>query len=392
MFQMFRKGEIGTERGPLVTYRVQCYRHEAFVREAVNSVLAQTYRPLEILITDDGSPDRTFEIAESVAAAYRGPHRVVLYRSERNRDILEHCNEALHLIRGGFFIWLPGDDVAEPEQAERLVAAWLKGRVSGVWSNSRIIDEHGSDLGLLLPETHPYTLNLCDYADGRFLDFPYSGACGYPREVIDRFGPVPAHLGARGLEHHFGFRAALLGRKSYLPKPLVRRRRHPNQATAGANVRDREDDPMVVHERQIRVRLQILTGCRDTIAELDGSVRNRSHASIAQAFSLQIANEVRRLLEFEAYRARRGRAGDSDREAGEHSGWRYPPNRISLVRQLPEHRCNLIAGECKYFAAPWRLGNIEPSGLRNHRYPGVLSAWSEAELLAQLNARAEAER
>lgn len=387
--QVVREGETGSGRGPLVTYRLQCYRHEAFVHEAVSSLLAQTYRPLEILITDDASPDRTFEIAASLARAYRGPHRVILYRSERNRDILEHCNEALHLMRGEFFLWLSGDDAAQPEQAEQLVAAWLAGGVSGVWSNYRRIDEQGRDLGLGLPATHPYTLDLCDYADGRFLDFPYSGVCGYTREVLDRFGPVPAQLGARGLEHHFGFRAAILGPKRYLPQPLIRRRQHANKATAGENIRDRQDDPMVVHERQIRVRLQVLTGCRDAIADLEGTARDPSHAGLAQALTLQIANEARRLLEFEAFRARRLRAVEPDNPAAEHSGWRYPPNGLTLVRELPQYRCNVVAAECKYFSAPWRLGSFEPCRLRNHACPGVLSAWTEEELLAELKALAE---
>jgi hypothetical protein len=381
MVQVVHEGELDGGQGPLVTYRLQCYRHEPFIGEAVRSVLAQTYRPLEILITDDASPDRTFEIAQQIAKEYRGPHRVILHRSERNREILEHCNETLHLIGGEFFIWLSGDDVAEPEQTEGLVAAWRQQGASGVWSNSRIIDERGSDHGPLLPADHPYTLDLCDYADGRFLDFPYSGACGYPREVIDRFGPLPAHLGARGLEHHFGFRAALLGRKHYLPQALMRRRRHPGQATAGESLADRQSDLMIAHERQIRARLQVLVGCRDVLAAFERTVRDPADTTIDQSLSRQIANEARRLLEFEAFRARGSRAGGSPPE---HSGRHYPPNSLSFVRELPGHASNLAAAECKYFSLPWSAGAVEPCGLRNQAYPGVLSAWTEAELMLAL--------
>src|SRR5262245_33439145 len=131
------QGDLDDASGPLVTYRVQCFQHEAFVREAVSSVLAQTYRPLEVLITDDASTDETFEIAKAVAVQYRGPHRVTLFQSERNRDILAHWNEAQHLMRGDFFLSLSGDDVAESDQVEQLVATWLRGGLSGVWSNYR---------------------------------------------------------------------------------------------------------------------------------------------------------------------------------------------------------------------------------------------------------------
>jgi hypothetical protein len=138
---------------------------------------------------------------------------------------------------------------------------------------------------------------------------------------------------------------------------------------------------MVVHERQIRVRLQVLTGCRDAIAA-------GAHTGLSEALGVQIANEARRLLAYEAYRERARRLTEFGSPPEPHSGWSYAPNAITLVRQLPEYQCSMIAGECKYFAAPWRLGELEPCGLRNHAYSGVLSAWTENELLASLERRA----
>jgi hypothetical protein len=381
MAQVVWEGDRADGQLPLVTYRLQCYQHEAFVREAVNSVLAQTYRPLEIVITDDASSDRSFDIIREIIGEYVGPHRIVLHRSERNRDTIGSVNETLDLIRGEFFLWISGDDVAEPNQTERLVSAWLEGGVSGVWSNSRIIDEHGRDLGLQLPADHPYTLNLKDYANGRFLDFTYSGTCGYHRSVIDHFGPLPSHLGSKGKEHHFGFRAALLGQQRHLPEALTRKRRHLGQATAGENLRDRQSDPMVVHARMIRQRLGVLIGCRDTIATPSGIVRKPSHAALADALSLQIVNETLRLREIEA------RLKSRKASTLATADWRYPPNSLSFVRELPEHECNLLAAECKLFVVPWSVGPVEPCGLRNHAYPGVLSAWSETELVAELSSR-----
>lgn len=390
LVQIAHEGDLGSFSGPLVTYRIQCYRHEGFVQSALSSVLAQTYKPLEILLTDDGSPDGTFEVAKEVASQYRGPHRIVLYRSETNRDILAHWNDALHWMRGSFFLSMSGDDMAEPAQVEELVAQWMQsGAGSSVWTNYRMIDANGRDLGIGLPPGHPYTLNLCDYADGRFLDFPYGGLGGYTREVIDRFGDAPAHLGSRGLEHHIGFRAALLGPKRHIGKTLFRKRYHPNRATAGHNAKDQELDPMIVNERQIRVRLQVLTGCRDVIAECGGSPKDPSRAALVHALGVQISAEVRRLLEFEAYRERARRLAEQGTPPAPHSGWQYAPNGLTLVRELPQYQCNMIAGECMYYAAPWSVGIVEPCGIRNHAYPGVLRAWTEAELLAALEKRSK---
>ncbi len=49
---------------PLVTFMLRTYNHERFIREAVRSALTQTYSPLQVVISDDCSQDRTFEIIQ----------------------------------------------------------------------------------------------------------------------------------------------------------------------------------------------------------------------------------------------------------------------------------------------------------------------------------------
>src|SRR5260370_42237196 len=72
---------------PLLTFAVAGFNQESFIREAVEAAFAQTYAPLEIVLSDDCSEDRTFEIMCEMAKAYRGPHRVVLNRNPTRRSI-----------------------------------------------------------------------------------------------------------------------------------------------------------------------------------------------------------------------------------------------------------------------------------------------------------------
>jgi len=55
---------------PLISFVLLAYNQEAFIREAVQSALEQTYQPLEIILSDDFSKDDTFEIIKNMAASY----------------------------------------------------------------------------------------------------------------------------------------------------------------------------------------------------------------------------------------------------------------------------------------------------------------------------------
>ena len=77
----------------LVTlYRLRNFKQERFIEEAVRSALSQDYSPLEIVISDDCSPDNTFSIIEELIANYNGPHKIVLNRNERNLGLAENIN------------------------------------------------------------------------------------------------------------------------------------------------------------------------------------------------------------------------------------------------------------------------------------------------------------
>ncbi|MDP6474553.1 MAG: glycosyltransferase [Alphaproteobacteria bacterium] len=98
---------------PTVSFLLPAYNQEAFVRDAVRSVLAQDYEPLEIILSDDCSSDRTFEIIENEASAYKGPHSVVLNRNEMNLGI-EHINKLQQLASGTILVTGHGDDLSMP--------------------------------------------------------------------------------------------------------------------------------------------------------------------------------------------------------------------------------------------------------------------------------------
>ncbi|MEO8343813.1 MAG: glycosyltransferase family A protein, partial [Gallionella sp.] len=109
---------------PLISFILLSYNQEKFIEEAVKAALRQTYEPLEIIISDDVSADRTYEIAKAVVDQYRGAHRVILRKNAKNMGINPHINLAVKEAKGEFVVIAAGDDVSLPERTEKLARQW----------------------------------------------------------------------------------------------------------------------------------------------------------------------------------------------------------------------------------------------------------------------------
>ena len=212
---------------PLVTFMVFAYNHEQFVREAVRGALAQTYSPLEIVISDDCSQDRTFEIIEEEVAGYDGPHKIILNRNEENLGTAAHINRLMELAEGELIVAAASDDVSLPTRTEEEVRAWSEGGAYSIYSNAMVIDENGVDRGAFaesppaesLPAPIKSWQNIVWYGRG-FLGCTHA----WDRAVFDTFGPLPEGVVSEDLT--ISFRSALIGEVAYVDKCLVKYRLH----------------------------------------------------------------------------------------------------------------------------------------------------------------------
>lgn len=104
---------------PKLTVLMSVYNGERYLRDAVESVLHQTFTDFEFVIVDDGSQDGTWELLQDWAV--RDP-RIVLLRNEENLGLTKSLNKGLYLARGEYIARQDADDVSLSHRLEKQVA------------------------------------------------------------------------------------------------------------------------------------------------------------------------------------------------------------------------------------------------------------------------------
>ena len=208
---------------PLATILLIAYNQQATVAEAIAGALAQTYSPLEIVVSDDASSDGTFAAMQAALEGYAGPHRVVLNRNERNLGIGAHISRLVWMSHGELLFVAAGDDVSLPQRCERVVAAWLASgnRLDLIASALEDIDATGQAHTRIVPSDLATYSSAADWLARP--PFVVGAAHAWTRRLFDRFGPLPEGVVAEDLL--LVFRAIVSGGAVTLAEPLVRYRR-----------------------------------------------------------------------------------------------------------------------------------------------------------------------
>jgi cellulose synthase/poly-beta-1,6-N-acetylglucosamine synthase-like glycosyltransferase len=226
----------GSPERPRVTLALFAYNQHAFVRTAVEGALAQDYDgPLEIILSDDYSPDGTFEMIQQVARGYEGPHHVRLNRNNPNMGLSAHVNRVLALAQGEIIVMAAGDDISLPARVRETVAAFARHPEAMAVSFTDIrIDDSGvrlDDSTLLGREriiNLEMFLNAGPKAQSRL---ELSGASrGIRREVYARFGDLRSDCPAEDCPYLL--RVLYLGVLVVCPGPGIHYRVHATQMSS----------------------------------------------------------------------------------------------------------------------------------------------------------------
>jgi glycosyltransferase involved in cell wall biosynthesis len=209
---------------PLITMALVAYNQERFVEEAIKGALAQSYSPLEIIISDDCSQDSTYQIIQNAVQGYSGPHQLHVKRNEQNLGVGRHVNRIIEMSSGQLIVFAAGDDISLPARVEHTYNCWSANgkRALAIFTQARVIDDSGVAHGLAIDGVTPERLSV----EGMLKYWPiaYGYGLAISKRLFNVFGPLPE--GVLQEDTIIPIRAALLGPLLYIEEPLVFYRRH----------------------------------------------------------------------------------------------------------------------------------------------------------------------
>ncbi len=222
---------------PLVSYCLFTYNQEAYVRESLEAALAQSYSPLEIVVSDDCSSDGTVSVLREVIAAYSGDHHVKFNVNEENLGIGGHVSKVLlELCSGEYFVLVGGDDISSPDHVKLAVdAIQAYSNVYALDFAASIIDEQGAILqadnspkgafNYCLEDFISMKKNIPTFAPGRIIR----------RDLMRKFPPISSSCPTE--DSVLVLRSLILGGLRREPMNLIQYRRAHNSVSSPINLK-----------------------------------------------------------------------------------------------------------------------------------------------------------
>lgn len=208
---------------PLVSIGLPVYNEAEHLAQAIDSLLAQDYENLEVIISDNASTDATPQICADYAAK---DSRVRYHRNEANIGGINNFNRVFELAQGEFFMWAAGHDVRHPTQVSRCLEVLLEDP-SIVLCYSQVV--WVNDDGVSLEKIHEYidTRGLQDKI-ARLNVVLWSLHGGFPIYGVFRteaLRQTSVYTNVISPDMSLLIELAMIGKFAYIPEPEFKLRR-----------------------------------------------------------------------------------------------------------------------------------------------------------------------
>jgi len=142
---------------PLVSMLIPSFNHELYVQACIESIIAQDYRNIELIIIDDGSTDDSVQKIQHLVPSCNGRFARFEFRSRSNKGLANTINEALEWCRGDFFATIASDDCLYANKTSFLLENFDDDKsLAGVFGGCDLIDKSGIVIRRVRPSLQYY--------------------------------------------------------------------------------------------------------------------------------------------------------------------------------------------------------------------------------------------
>ncbi|OGU15529.1 MAG: hypothetical protein A2076_12740 [Geobacteraceae bacterium GWC2_53_11] len=253
-----------TDFNPKVSIIIPVYNGANYLREAINSALAQTYGNVEVLVVNDGSTDSgaTEKIIKSYGSRIR-------YFSKENGGVASALNEGIRGMSGEFFSWLSHDDVYLPEKVAVQIALMQQLQSPTVlYGDYELIN----GLSQVLRRVTIQHYSPSEFRQALVCDNPIHGCSAMvPRVCFEKVGLFDECLRTTQ-DYDLWFRMAKAYEFLHMPVVLLKSREHAEQGTVTMSA---------LHNRECNDYL--ISGMQQLVAELLAKGESKESSSMFMA-------------------------------------------------------------------------------------------------------------
>lgn len=234
------------------------YNGEKYVAEQIDSILNQTYKNINLIISDDCSKDKTPEILKEYS---KKDTRIKLHLQQKNLGVVKNIEFLLKQVEAPLYMLADQDDYWLSEKVEKSVEKLKKENADLVFGDLEVVDQN---LKTIYPSFGDFMLlnrKINKYIDSYKVNYLYNCVTGCTliskKEFIKYILPLPTNSKFVIHDHWIGLMVSLNGKLAYMPEKYIKYRQHGNNQVGTTKVTHSLKKIEEVREHFINVKLGV---------------------------------------------------------------------------------------------------------------------------------------
>lgn len=234
------------------------YNGEKYLKEQIDSILNQSYKNINLIISDDCSKDKTPQILEEYS---KKDKRIKIIIQKENLGVVKNIEFLLKQVKSPYYMLADQDDYWLSEKVEKSLKILKNNNADLVFGDLEVVDKN---LNTMYKSFNDYMLlsrKINKYIDSYKVNYLYNCVTGCTvlskKETIEKILPLPTNSKYLIHDHWIGLMASLNGKLAYMPEKYIKYRQHGNNQVGTEKISHGFKKLEQVREHFINVKLGV---------------------------------------------------------------------------------------------------------------------------------------